>query len=125
ALLSAGGGDAPGLTPRENQENRFRKAVPERWDTYHGPRRTPDRIQEARDKVGATGDSIPGNFANEPDTGPSLAQNREWARSLLTPEADPGPAQSPLVTDPAEIDEVVQRDVETHDVVWGHNHGAE
>lgn len=125
ALFTPEEDDDTGLTPMENQEQRFRDAVADRWATYHGPRRTQDRIQEARDKVGATGGSIPGNFLNEPDTDPALAQNREWARSLLTPEADPGPAQSPLVTDPAEIDKVVQRAVETHEGAWGQKTGAE
>ena len=92
ALFTPEEDDDTGLTPMENQEERFRDAVADRWATYHGPRRTQDRIQEAKDKVGATGGSIPGNFLNEPDTDPALAQNREWARSLLTPEADPGRA---------------------------------
>ena len=107
ALFTPEDDEETGMTPMEGQELRFINSVHERWDTYYGRRRNQDRAQEAELKLGTRGGSIPGNFVNEPDTDPSLPANREWALSLLEPSADPGPAQSPQVTDTATVDKAV------------------
>ncbi|QDZ43632.1 bifunctional proline dehydrogenase/L-glutamate gamma-semialdehyde dehydrogenase [Corynebacterium sp. sy039] len=89
------------LTPLEDQELRFRNAVRDRWSTFAGPNRTQNRLTES----GRQSHSRPGGFINEPDTDPSLGQNREWALDCLS--KDPGEVVSPVITDPAEIDTAV------------------
>lgn len=91
-----------GLTPIQEQERAFERAVATRWDTFAGPNRTQDRNQEE----GAQGEGSPGNFVGEPDTDPALPQNREWAKHWLAQE--PPALDYPLITDPAVIDAAVQ-----------------
>ncbi|MFV8394711.1 bifunctional proline dehydrogenase/L-glutamate gamma-semialdehyde dehydrogenase [Corynebacterium hindlerae] len=83
------------------QRDAFLRAVADRWNVRDTPQRDQDRgvDKQARYSTGV--------FRNEPDTDPALQANREWALRHLA--ADPGPTQSPLVTDPAVIDEAVAR----------------
>ena len=87
--------------PMEDQEQHFLNAVRDRWETFAGPRRTQDRTTDK----GLQSGTVPGHFLGEPDTDPSLPQNRKWALELL--QKDPGKVESPKVTDPAQIDKVV------------------
>lgn len=101
--------DTPGMSPMESQELRFRNSVRDRWETFAGRRRHQNRLEEEEQQLGCRSEATEGNFVNEPDTDPTLPANREWARKILAPESDPGEAQSPLVTDPSEIDAIVER----------------
>ncbi|WP_459612554.1 proline dehydrogenase family protein [Corynebacterium urogenitale] len=116
--------DTPGLTPMESQEQRFRHSVRDRWTTFAGRRRTQNRLEEEEQKAGCQSGAIPGNFVNEPDTDPVLPANREWARRILAPESDPGPAVSPEVTDVETIDAAVER-CKTAGEQWSQKSGAE
>ncbi|WP_018024724.1 bifunctional proline dehydrogenase/L-glutamate gamma-semialdehyde dehydrogenase [Corynebacterium ulceribovis] len=98
-------------TPMQDQEQRFRDSVRDRWATFAGPRRLQDRTVESVNKLGTLSAHQPGHFVNEPDTDPSLPQNRQWAVDLLANE--PGPVQSESVTDPAVIDEAIATAVAT------------
>lgn len=107
------------------QEKRFADAIAGRWRAPLGPRRHQDRNLEA-DTVnaqegaasgeGTAGEETPGDragaprtgrFLNEPDTDPALAANRRWARDALA--SPPGPVETPLITDPEEIEPRVSR----------------
>lgn len=101
--------DVTGMTPMQGQELRFRNSVRDRWETFAGSRRTQNRLEEEAEKKGCQSDGLPGNFVNEPDTDPTLPANREWALQIVDPSSDPGPAQTPEVTDPAVIDAAVAR----------------
>lgn len=101
--------DENGNTPMQAQELRFRHSVQDRWKTFAGRRRTQNRLEEEEQKLGCRSDSTPGNFVNEPDTDPVLPANREWAARIVAPESNPGPAQTPSVTDPAVVNEAVAR----------------
>ncbi|MBC2681004.1 aldehyde dehydrogenase family protein [Corynebacterium sp. 4HC-13] len=116
--------DSPGLTPMQSQEQRFRHSVRDRWTTFAGRRRTQNRLEEEASKAGCQSDSIPGNFVNEPDTDPVLPANRAWAQKILSPESDPGPAHSPLITDTATIDTAVERCAAAGET-WSHKSGTE
>ena len=87
--------------PMEDQEQHFLNAVRDRWETFAGPRRTQNRTTDK----GLQSGTVPGHFLGEPDTDPSLPQNRDWALALL--KKDPGKVESPKVTDPAQVDKVV------------------
>lgn len=100
--------DTPGMTPMESQEMRFRNSVRDRWETFAGRRRQQNRLEEEEQKLGCRSEGSEGNFVNEPDTDPTLPGNREWARRILDPESDPGATTSPLITDPSEIDAIVE-----------------
>ncbi|MGP5660478.1 bifunctional proline dehydrogenase/L-glutamate gamma-semialdehyde dehydrogenase [Corynebacterium falsenii] len=104
--------DLSGMTPMESQELRFRNSVRDRWETFAGPRRTQNRLEEEATKAGCQSEGLPGNFVNEPDTDPVLPANREWARKILAPESDPGKPVSPLVTDTDTVDKAVARCLE-------------
>lgn len=93
---------APEVEAMTSQEDVFRQAVAKRWDTFAGPRRTQDRNNES----GKQSQSKPGHFVGEPDTDPSLPQNREWALKAIA--QDPGPVESESVTDPAVVLEAVE-----------------
>ncbi len=90
------------LTPLEEQEQRFRRSVAERWTTTAEPQRRQDRGAES----GRQAPRI-GRFVNEPDTDPALRANRAWALDLLA--AAPYTPESPEVTDPAVVDAAVAR----------------
>ncbi|MFC5938161.1 proline dehydrogenase family protein [Corynebacterium choanae] len=94
-----------GLTPLQEQKQRFLDAVNQRWETFAGPRRTQNRSEEAANEVGCLSEARPGHFVGEPDTDPSLQVNRDWALQVLA--ADPGPRKSAQVTDVAAIDKAV------------------
>jgi RHH-type proline utilization regulon transcriptional repressor/proline dehydrogenase/delta 1-pyrroline-5-carboxylate dehydrogenase len=81
------------------QEQRFRDSVRDRDAVPVGPRRTQDRAAEARAPVTA--------FTGAADTDPSLPANRAWALAAL---AAPAPELvGPVLTDPAEVDAVLER----------------
>ena len=104
-------------TPMEEQEDRFRRAVEERWSTFAGPRRTQDRNLEMGAQAPDTG-----RFTNEPDTDPALPQNREWALNVLA--ADPGEIEHEEVTDPQAVNEAVAKAGSLADE-WGKRTGAQ
>ncbi|PVZ08496.1 proline dehydrogenase family protein [Actinomycetospora cinnamomea] len=80
-------------------EERFRASVRDRDAVPATPRRTQDRATETP--------TIPGTFRNEPDTDPSLAANRDWARRAI---GAPVPrVREPELTDPDAVDHVVDR----------------
>jgi RHH-type transcriptional regulator, proline utilization regulon repressor / proline dehydrogenase / delta 1-pyrroline-5-carboxylate dehydrogenase len=96
-------GLTPGSLAFEDEAARFRTAIDRRWTVDHGPRRSQDRRLPA-------GPAVDGPFRNEPDTDPSLAANREWARDAVArPFAGP---KAGLVTSLAEVDAVVARAIE-------------
>ena len=101
--------DTPGMSPMESQEMRFRNSVRDRWDTFAGRRRQQNRLEEEEQKLGCRSEATEGNFVNEPDTDPTLPANRAWARQIVDPSSDPGEPTSRLVTDPSEIDAIVER----------------
>ncbi|MCH6197592.1 bifunctional proline dehydrogenase/L-glutamate gamma-semialdehyde dehydrogenase [Corynebacterium mastitidis] len=105
------------LTPMGSQEQRFRRAVAERWTTFAGERRTQNRLEES----GTQAPKI-GRFVNEPDTDPAMAANRRWALEALRRGAEP--IQAPEITDPAEVDGAVARAAELADP-WGRLTGRE
>ncbi|MCQ9336863.1 bifunctional proline dehydrogenase/L-glutamate gamma-semialdehyde dehydrogenase [Corynebacterium phoceense] len=80
-----------------DQEQHFRTAVAERWETFAGPKRTQDRVDESTNKQGRQAPRT-GRFANEPDTDPALRANRQWAQEALT--TNPGEHGIEEVTDP-------------------------
>ncbi len=80
-------------------EQRFRDSVRDRDAVPETPRRTQDRATEEV--------AIPDAFRNEPDTDPSLAANREWARRAIT--TAPSAVRGSELTDPAAVDAVLDR----------------
>ncbi|MBZ8176580.1 aldehyde dehydrogenase family protein [Corynebacterium sp. 3HC-13] len=103
-------------TPIHEQERRFRTAVTRRWEVAAGPRRTQNRLHEH-------GAQAPGGrFHNEPDTDPSLAANREWARHVLAHH--PGPVETPSISDPESIDTYVDIGLQ-HQEKWGELSGTQ
>ncbi len=120
-----------GDDPLAGQEAAFRASVADRGDPLDGPRRRQDvaaaerAAAEASDEAeddgleedagfvrdggeGTAGNAPDGSsltFVPEPDTDPSLAANRAWAREAIA--RDPGPAPTKVVTDPAEVDRAV------------------
>ncbi|MDL5157248.1 bifunctional proline dehydrogenase/L-glutamate gamma-semialdehyde dehydrogenase [Actinomycetospora termitidis] len=78
---------------------RFRASVAEHDAVADSPRRTQDRSTE----VPVVGTA----FRNEPDTDPSLGANRDWARRAVG--AAPAVVGAPELTDPADVDAVVDR----------------
>ena len=83
---------------------RFRAAVAMRDRVSVGPRRTQDRRDPQADPSARRARSAD-TFLNEPDTDPSLAANRAWARAVAAAPATP--PTSPVVTDRAAVDGVV------------------
>lgn len=97
-------GDELGLSPIEQQERVYRRAVAARWDTFAGAKRTQDRGSE---KAGKLGRRAPrgGRFSNEPDTDPVLPANRAWAEAILA--LDPGAHGVAEVSDPTAVEGAV------------------
>ncbi|MFR9853939.1 proline dehydrogenase family protein [Corynebacterium striatum] len=108
-------------TPIEQQEAHFRAAVENRWETFAGPERTQNRIEE---EAAGEGRQAPrgGRFTNEPDTDPALEANREWAHKLLS--QDPGHHGIDEVTDPEAVNAAVATASSLADA-WGAKSGAE
>ncbi len=72
----------PGSLAFGEQENAFRVAVADRWQVETGRRRTLDRLERRRPP--------PDHFSNDPETDPTEAANRAWARSIVeTPPTGP------------------------------------
>ena len=97
--------DEPGedkQTPLERQEAAFRTAVTQRWDTFAGPHRIQNRLEETGRQAHGHG-----RFQNEPDTDPALANNRRWALEHLAEE--PARPQILKVSDIAQIEQVLDR----------------
>ncbi|CAA9385434.1 MAG: Proline dehydrogenase / Delta-1-pyrroline-5-carboxylate dehydrogenase, partial [uncultured Quadrisphaera sp.] len=69
---SSGTEPAAGPSPLEEQEQRFRDSVRDRWATPAEPRRTQDRARERAAGLRP----VDGPFAGAPDTDPSLPANR-------------------------------------------------
>ncbi|MFP5021701.1 proline dehydrogenase family protein [Pseudonocardia phyllosphaerae] len=99
---------APDSGPAAYRE-RFLDSVRDRDAVPDTPRRTQDRLVEApAEKDGPLpGGPVEPGFRNEPDTDPSLAANREWARRAVTTTAPR--VATPVVTDPAEVDAAIAR----------------
>ena len=116
--------DEPGFTPMDGQEYAFLKSVNDRWEVRGTPQRTQNRIEESKNKSGTQSHGMPGHFVNEPDTDPVIRENREWALQIVDPANDPGPAVSPQVTDPADIDTAVARSREAAEA-WSAKSGAQ
>ena len=110
---------APEEQALKDQEQVFRQAVDQRWDTFAGPRRTQNRLEEAEQAAGRQAPRT-GRFANEPDTDPSLPANREWALRWL--DHDPGPVTSPLITEKSDIDAIVAR-ARSRSSAWSNTSG--
>lgn len=89
-----------------DQERRFRQAVKDAATVSDRPRRTQNRLE---DSARATRRGV---FANEPDTDPSLAPNREWARAAL--DRRPGEVEAAEVTDVADIERAVAAGRQAH-----------
>ena len=106
---------APEEQALKDQEAVFRQAVEQRWDTFAGPRRTQNRLQEAEHAAGRQAPRT-GRFANEPDTDPALEANREWAIQALN--TDPGAHGVDEVTDTGVVDKHVLRAAELG-AEWG------
>lgn len=109
---------APGDEPMEDQEQRFKASVRDRWKVFAGPRRTQDRTKES----GTQSHTTAGLFVGEPDTDPSLPQNRDWALHYLA--QDPGPVQSKKIVDPADIDKFVAT-AKQQSEAWAAKSGAQ
>lgn len=124
AMFTPEDDEETGMSPMEGQRERYLAAVRDRWSTVAGPRRTQDRAEESRRKLGARSASVPGNFVNEPDTDSDLPANRDWAARIVDPSSDPGPAVSAEVTDPATVDKAVERALGAHEA-WASKTGAE
>ena len=109
---------AQGEDPLAGQELAFRASVAGRETVADAPRRT----QDVAAAETAAAETVPGDpddpdeeaddavvtvssFVPEPDTDPSLAANRAWARRALA--ADPGPALTRVVTETAAVDAAV------------------
>ncbi len=90
----------PGSAAFAAEAAKFAAAVAERHSVGVEPQRTQDRRQ----------DPLPVDptrpFANEPDTDPALAANREWAAGLLTRELT-GPTAA-IVEESTTIDRIVE-----------------
>ncbi|WP_296132973.1 bifunctional proline dehydrogenase/L-glutamate gamma-semialdehyde dehydrogenase [uncultured Corynebacterium sp.] len=106
---------APEESALQDQEAVFRRAVETRWDTFAGPRRTQNRLEEAANRAGRQA-ARTGRFANEPDTDPALESNREWAIQALG--TDPGAHGVEQVTDAKDVDKHVLRAAELG-AEWG------
>ncbi len=105
----------PGEQALKDQEEVFREAVEQRWDTFAGPRRTQNRLEEAEQAAGRQAPRT-GRFANEPDTDPALEANREWALKALA--TDPGEHGVEEVTETGVVDKHVARAAELG-AEWG------
>lgn len=97
----------------DEQVERFRDSVGDRNDVAAEPRRTQDRRAEREPGTVTTPRAADAQstttFANEPDTDPALPANREWAKSIVSADADPGPETAPLIEDVADVDGIVDR----------------
>lgn len=71
----------PGSSAFGEQEHAFRRAVDDRWSVASGRRRTLDRS--------AGSAPAPDRFRNDPETDPTHADNRAWARSIVTSPVTP------------------------------------
>ncbi len=122
---------AEGDDPLAGQESAFRASVADRDEPLDGPRRrqnvaaseraaaeaTLDDEDDGPDEAagfvrdggeGTAGTTARGSsltFVPEPDVDPSLTANRAWARAAVA--ADPGPAPTKVVTEPAAVDRAV------------------
>ena len=92
------------MTPMQQQEQAFKRAIDTRWEAFAGARRMQNREEEQ-----GTGRQAPvtGRFVNEPDTDPALHCNREWARKHLA--TDPGEHGIEEITDPALVEDSVAK----------------
>ncbi len=86
----------PGSSEFARQADRFRRAVARRREVDTTPRRAAGPLPVPSDE-----------FANEPDTDPSLPATQEWLRSVR--HLAPTPVQAALVTDVAVVDEAIER----------------
>ncbi|MDY3127535.1 MAG: bifunctional proline dehydrogenase/L-glutamate gamma-semialdehyde dehydrogenase [Corynebacterium sp.] len=108
--------DAP-RAPLQQQEDFFRAAVRSRWETFAGPRRKQNRLEEKGRQT-----ALNGRFSNEPDTDPALPANRTWALNILAT-----PPDLPAVLEITDIDTVntaVDRARELG-TTWGKTTGAQ
>ncbi|HEY2221637.1 proline dehydrogenase family protein, partial [Actinomycetospora sp.] len=99
--------------------DRFRASVRDRDVVADTPRRAQDRSTEPSEKSpyrraplppvsgNRRSSAGPGAFRNEPDTDPSLPANRHWARRAV--EAPPAVVREPELTNPTDVDVVVER----------------
>ena len=82
-----------------------------------GPRRRPRPTRPDNRRRDAAASSDARTFASAPDTDPSLAPNRQWARELLArvPSSHLGvkTRDEHTVTDPAELDRILAAGAET------------
>ena len=83
----------------EKEAAKFRASVANRWSVGSGPRRQQDR---RKPPVAVDPGS---DFANEPDTDPALAANREWAREVL--ERVPLGPKAPVACSVHQVDRIV------------------
>lgn len=83
-FLRAAAALEPGTATFATQEHAFRAAVHGRWLVSSGTRR---RVDRTRRRHGPTRTSMP--FDNDPETDPTLAANRRWARQAVTTPPDP------------------------------------
>lgn len=82
----------------DEQVAMWRSSLAKRWAVDSGRRRALDRGQP-REALGLA------PFANDPETDPTLAANRQWAMRAI--ETEPGPVSSRLTTDTHTIDKVL------------------
>ena len=97
----------PGSPAFRAEANKFRAAVEQRSNVGSVPQRNQNRLREQAPAVEA-GDSQPApqpSFVNEPDTDPTIADNRRWADALT--KTDGGPIQAPLVEAVDQVDRVL------------------
>jgi RHH-type proline utilization regulon transcriptional repressor/proline dehydrogenase/delta 1-pyrroline-5-carboxylate dehydrogenase len=81
----------PGAPEFRSQAERFATAVSRRWQVRDTPRRLDDPPPVAAD-----------GFGNEPDTDPSLPRTQAWLAEVRA--IVPRPVETPLTTDPADVD---------------------
>ena len=112
---------APEEQALKDQEEVFREAVEQRWDTFAGPRRTQNRLEEAEQAAGRQAPRT-GRFTNEADTDPALAPNRQWAQEAL--KRNPGEHGIAEVTDPTAVEGHIARAKELG-TEWGKRPAAE
>ncbi len=100
----------PGSDRFEAEADKFRRAVADRWSVGTGAQRHQDRPQLLPRNDPDTG------FENEPDTDPSLPENRAWVADVLAREID-GPTAA-VVDDATEIDRIVERASQAQPEWW-------
>lgn len=90
------------------EENRFRDAALRKGDAAVGPRRTQQRPAFAS-ALTLAGPSDKSAFLNEPDTDPSLPQNRTWAINVLDRSRFRPPFESGQVGNADDMNAVLER----------------